>query len=321
MKLKYRNHRILFYNSFLVFIVSILASSCIKNDNLFTPDEGTSYMPQAYQDRGKISLLKVDSVQATTFGFYYTSFAGAPSDVTGEFSVDNSLIAKYNDLNAYTGNVYYPLPAGSYSLSNNSTVVKKGKTTSDPLSILINPKTLVLGKKYMIPIKLTRVSSGKIDSTLSITYFKIDDISIRSRDHTGEGALTSNYENTGNPNENSSKLVDNNFTTKFLAFNYQSDFYVQLSFPSKVKLDAYTLTSGNDAPERDPKDWNLQGSNDGTNWTTIDTHSGETFSGRLLTRTFNLANRAEYSFYRLNITAINGANLIQITEWRMLEYY
>ena len=36
----------------------------------------------------------------------------------------------------------------------------------------------------------------------------------------------------------------------------------------------YSLTSANDAPARDPKDFTLQGSNDGTTWTDLDSRTG-----------------------------------------------
>ncbi len=304
----------------LMVMASVLFTSCIKEEELYTLKEGLSYMPQAYQDRSKLNLLKVDSAQTATFGFYYTGFNGAPTDITGEFSVDNSLVSKYNELNAYTGNVYQPLPANAYTLSATSTVVKKGKSSSEPLSIIINPKFLSLDTKYMLPVKLVSVSSGTIDSSLSVTYFKIDNISIRSRDITVNGVLTGNHPGNGT-NEALGKLTDGNINSKYLAFNYRTDFYVQLAFDAVTNIDAYTITSGNDAPERDPKNWNLQGSNDGASWTTVDTRTGETFAGRTFTRTFNLANEVSYRYYRLNITAINGAGLIQISEWRLLDYY
>ena len=310
--------------SYLLFLIIMSTCmffvSCVKNDELKTEREGVVYMPQAYQDRGILNLLKVDSVQDNTFGFYYTSFEGAPDDITGNFEVDKNLVAAYNLENAYTGNVYEVLPEDSYTLSGNSTVLRKGKTTSEPLTLSINPKTLDVNKRYMLPIRLVNVSSGTIDSSLAVTYFKVDEIQIRSRDFTVDGTITGNHLNSPS-SENLPKLVDNNFTSKYLAFNYNSNLYVQLKFDSPKKLDAYTITSGNDAPERDPKKWTIQGSNNGTDWTTIDERSNETFSGRLQTRTFNLAAQANYSYYRWNISEINGANLIQITEWRLLEYY
>jgi hypothetical protein len=304
-----------------VLLMAILLPACLKEDDLHTLKEGECYMPQAYQDKNKVrALVKVDSVQETAFGFYYTSYQGAPSEITGKFVVDTSLVKKYNEDNAFTGNVYLVLPESAYTVSGTTSTVKSGGTSSEPLTLAINPKNLTLGVKYMLPIKLTSVSSGTIKSDLSVTYFRIDEINVRSRDVTKGGTLTGN--NTDSPNgEDLPRLVDSNFSSKYLGRNYATDLYVQLAFPSARKIDAYIITSGNDAPERDPKDFNLQGSNDGTMWTTIDSRSNERFLSRNLTRTFNLATEVEYSHYRLNITSIGSGNLIQFSEWRLLDYY
>ena len=304
-----------------VLLVATLFSACLKEDDLYTLKEGVCYMPQAYQDKNKVrALVKVDSIQETAFGFYYTSYNGAPSDITGNFVVDTTLVKNYNEANAFTGNVYLVLPQSAYTLSGTTTIIKSGGSSSEPLTLSINPKNLTLGVKYMLPIKLTNVSSGTINSDLSVTYFRIDEINIRSRDNTKGGTLTGNH--TDSPGgEQLPNLIDSNFSSKYLAFDYDTDLYVQLAYPSSRKVDAYTITSANDAPERDPKNFNLQGSNDGTAWTTIDSRNNETFSGRNFTRTFNLAAEANYSYYRLNITSLSGADLIQVSEWRLLDYY
>jgi hypothetical protein len=307
--------------SLLVLCVAILFSACLKEADLYTLKEGLCYMPQAYQDKNKVRpLVKVDSVQETAFGFYYTSYNGAPSDITGDFVVDTNLVQLYNEVNAFTGNVYQVLPESAYTLSGTTTKVKAGGSSSEPLALAINPKNLTLGVKYMLPIKLVNVSAGYIDTNLSVTYFRIDDIVVRSRDITRHGTLTGNHTNSPG-NESLPKLVDSNFSSKYLAFDYTSSLYVQLAFATSQKIDAYTITSGNDAPERDPKVFTLEGSNDGTTWTVVDSRSDETFAGRNLTRTFNLAAEADFSYYRLNITSINGAGLIQVSEWRLLDYY
>jgi hypothetical protein len=304
-----------------VLLVTILFTACLKEDDLYTLKEGVCYMPQAYQDKNKVqALVKVDSVQETAFGFYYTSYNGAPSDITGDFAIDTSLVKKYNEENAFTGNVYQVLPASAYTVSGTTATVKNGGSSSEPLTLAINPKNLTLGVKYMLPIKLVGVSSGTIDNNLSVTYFRIDEINVRARDVTKGGTLTGNHTNSPG-GEQLPRLVDSNFSSKYLAFDYNTNLYVQLAYPSAKKIDAYTITSGNDAPDRDPKDFNLQGSNDGTTWTTIDSRSNERFLSRNLTRSFNLAAEADYSYYRLNITSISGANLIQVSEWRLLDYY
>src|SRR5690349_1344145 len=90
-----------------VLSAAVLFSACLKEKELYTLKEGVCYMPQAYQDKNKVkALIKVDSVQETAFGFYYTSYNGAPSVVTGNFVVDTNLVKKYNEENEYTGNVY-----------------------------------------------------------------------------------------------------------------------------------------------------------------------------------------------------------------------
>lgn len=304
-----------------VLSVAILFTACLKESELYTNKEGVCYMPQAYQDKNKVRpLLKVDSVQETAFGFYYTSYNGAPSDITGDFVVDTTLVKAYNEANAFTGIIYKVLPKSAYTLSGTSTTVKSGAASSEPLALAINPKDLKLGEKYMLPIKLTSVSSGTINNELSIAYFRIDEINVRSRDVTKGGTLTGNHTNSP-ANEQLPNLIDSNFSSKYLAFDYKTDFYVQLAYPSSRKVDAYTITSANDRSDRDPKVFNLQGSNDGTSWTTIDSRNNESFISRNLTRTFNLASEAEYTYYRLNVTSINGADLTQISEWRLLDYY
>ena len=63
--------------SFLLPVLSvvILFTACLKEKDLYTLREGVCYMPQAYQDKNKVrALVKVDSVQETAFGFYYTSY-------------------------------------------------------------------------------------------------------------------------------------------------------------------------------------------------------------------------------------------------------
>lgn len=68
----------------------------------------------------------------------------------------------------------------------------------------------------------------------------------------------------------------------------------------------YLLRSGNDMPARDPRDWTLEGSQDGTQWTVLDKRNGESFAERYEAKTFNLATPARYAHFRLNIAATSG---------------
>lgn len=81
----------------------------------------------------------------------------------------------------------------------------------------------------------------------------------------------------------------------------------------------YSLTSADDAPQRDPKNWQLLGSNDGAAWTTLDTRTGETFASRFLMKLYSCANSAPYRIYRLNISTNSGGSAygLQLAEFSL----
>jgi hypothetical protein len=72
---------------------------------------------------------------------------------------------------------------------------------------------------------------------------------------------------------------------------------------------------------RTPKDWTLEGSNNGTDWTVVDTRTSETSWTQNTPRTFTFSNSDSYTRYRLNISdTLEGAySNIQITEVEMME--
>jgi alpha-L-fucosidase 2 len=73
----------------------------------------------------------------------------------------------------------------------------------------------------------------------------------------------------------------------------------QAELPAARKVSSYSLTSANDMPVRDPKEWVLEASNDGKQWTTLDKQSmPEPFPNRFEKKSFELAKPAEYRFYR-----------------------
>jgi hypothetical protein len=72
------------------------------------------------------------------------------------------------------------------------------------------------------------------------------------------------------------------------------------------RVQRYTIRSASGLVPRDPKDWQFQGSNDGSTWTTLDTQSNQAFARRLELKTYAIANPSFYRYYRLNVTANNG---------------
>ncbi|MFF4215716.1 GH92 family glycosyl hydrolase [Streptomyces nondiastaticus] len=125
-------------------------------------------------------------------------------------------------------------------------------------------------------------------------------------------AVRASGENAGS-GEVKENLVDGESTTKWLTFE-KSGAWLEFDLAEPVTAVRYALTSANDAPGRDPRDWVLQGSQDGRSWTPLDTRKGETFDKRFQTREFSFANTTPYGHYRLDLTRNSGEDITQLAE-------
>ena len=100
--------------------------------------------------------------------------------------------------------------------------------------------------------------------------------------------------------------------------------YVQ--FSTTYVLTHFTITSGNDAVGRDPDQWEIQGSNDGTNWTTIfeyDDDGTSPFTARSQVIRYNgsgddFDTPDAYSYFRYIVTSVVSGSMHQINE---LEFF
>lgn len=186
-------------------------------------------------------------------------------------------------------------------------------------------------KDYTLGVKTPNGSKIGIERLLTNTGIV--------RDITKNGRLLASREN-GTPDsfEGTLKLVDNNIKTKHLLSGFSNGIvWFRLEYFTPMVVNAYTLTSANDNDGRDPKAWVFEGSNDGENWTMLDTRKEEFFNtmqlsdpknpeselvskpARFLTRIFTFENTTPYLFYRWHVTAIKGGTVFQLAEWRVLE--
>src|SRR6266508_777864 len=124
--------------------------------------------------------------------------------------------------------------------------------------------------------------------------------------------VTANGENTG-AGEIATNAADGDKFTKWLVFQPTGWLVYETSVP--VVIRKYALTSANDADGRDPKNWTILGSNDGSTWTTLDTRTGEDFENRFQTKEFSFANETAYKFFKLDITLNHGENIVQLADW------
>jgi hypothetical protein len=144
-------------------------------------------------------------------------------------------------------------------------------------------------------------------------------------DTTDDGTGTISARGDNPPNETMYEAFDNLTGTKWLDFSpTYSWIQYQYAGSTTFVVTEYTLTSANDYPARDPMDWNILGSNDnGSTWDTLDARTGELFTARFQTRSFQFANSTAYNIYRLEITQVRdlgGANSTQLAEIELLAY-
>jgi uncharacterized surface protein with fasciclin (FAS1) repeats len=130
------------------------------------------------------------------------------------------------------------------------------------------------------------------------------------------GTFTTSHEHSGGVNavEASKYVFDGNSQTKFL-ISFPTSLWMQVQLNEPSVANAYTLTSANDAEERDPIDWRLEGSHDGTSWSQLDSRSSEEFVDRFMQRVFRFRNTIAYTYYRLTITRIRSGSTFQLADW------
>ena len=158
--------------------------------------------------------------------------------------------------------------------------------------------------------------AGKYNSfTLSLAP-AADSLSNINRITGNGGTLTAQYESS-KPTESYIYLNDLNTATKY--FVSKTALWVHYKSTQSKGVAYYTIASANDVPTRDPKNWQLLGSTDSITWTIIDTRTNEIFAGRRSVKFYSVTNTNPYIYFKLNITANNGATATQFSEWNM--YY
>ena len=129
------------------------------------------------------------------------------------------------------------------------------------------------------------------------------------------GTISAQYSDSPS-GEDIAKVVDGNTNTKYLTFH--NICWLQWKGNATFISNQYSITSANDAAERDPKNWTLYGSNDGTTWTNLNSQSNQAFTARFQKKTYTFTNSTPFLYYKLDITANNGGTILQLAEWDMV---
>jgi len=110
--------------------------------------------------------------------------------------------------------------------------------------------------------------------------------------------------------------VDGDLATKWCVEPRGSPVMWEARLPQACAVAAYTLTSTpEDRPDRDPKAWELAGSDDGAAWTPLDRRENQpAFARRGAARTFAVAAPRAFRRYRLTLLANQGGSHLQLAE-------
>ncbi|MEM6686800.1 MAG: HYR domain-containing protein [Bacteroidota bacterium] len=116
-------------------------------------------------------------------------------------------------------------------------------------------------------------------------------------------------------------VIDQNSSTKYLDFNAFDGIGFEVDMLGVAStVVAMEIVTANDAPERDPTNYEIFGSNDGLNFTSIATGTIPCVMTRFFARTFSFTNSTSYTSYRLNFTGTCGASSInQIADVQLFE--
>ena len=146
------------------------------------------------------------------------------------------------------------------------------------------------------------------------SYQSLGDIIIADLDFAPYQKITSNAE-TADANEGIEKLIDGRTDTKWYSsaglpwgYNHPFPIWFLLEHREPVAIDYYQLTSANDVENRDPKHWNLYGSNDNQEFILLDSQDDVVFSNRHQTKVFKLEQEVSYKYYKLEILENKSGN-------------
>lgn len=133
-----------------------------------------------------------------------------------------------------------------------------------------------------------------------------------------DGTVTAGENQSSDPPENKENVFDGNAFSKW--FVNQPSVWIQYQFSGNqaYAINHYTIRAANDYPERDPRSWTLKGSNDGVNWTPLDTRDSQDFTYRYQIRDYTFSNSTPYNYYRFDIENHSGQSL-QLAEIELFD--
>ena len=94
---------------------------------------------------------------------------------------------------------------------------------------------------------------------------------------------------------------------------------LSIDLGAATRLDNYKLSVGGNSAGNGqaPKNWTIEGSNDGTNWTIVDTRTNITGWVEAVQKSFDLDTPSTYRYYKIVVTAVQWSFLTRIAEFQL----
>jgi len=116
-------------------------------------------------------------------------------------------------------------------------------------------------------------------------------------------------------NEQYFNIIDGNIGSKFLDFMSYDGFGITVDLGGDSAIaNSIAITTANDASGRDPQNYEVLGSNDGVNFTSIATGNISCIDDRYFERSFSFSNSNSYKYYTVNFTNQCGDSMFQLAE-------
>ena len=135
----------------------------------------------------------------------------------------------------------------------------------------------------------------------------------------GDAIRPSSYNSPGA--ERVINVADGTNSTKYLNFDKLNTGFTIIPARGDSVITGIRLISANDAPERDPSSFLIEGTSDLKTFTKVATNAIPAFTARFATNTVSFANTAAFSAYRVTFPTVSNAttaNSMQVAEVQLL---
>lgn len=167
----------------LALVLPVLATSCLKDDELIGPDAGGAIENVIeFSNPSFIASLPAHSIPVYSLSYdldpsavleLKVNVAGskpAQSDITVKIALDNSLLTAYNE--EVEGAEYVALPSDQYALSTTEVTIKKGERQAI-VPINLKPNLFTFDHDYAIGVKIISASSGQVSGNFGSIILNI----------------------------------------------------------------------------------------------------------------------------------------------------